>query len=75
MTLAAITATCTVFGRFLRPLLEELFTGKSIANSMELQGAHYAVFQQNVQHLHDDLNREQDELDLLVLGGVIEMQA
>ena len=42
---------------------------------MEIEGAHYAVFQQNVQHLHDDLNREQDELDLLVLGGVIEMQA
>ncbi len=73
VTLAVLAAT--VFGRFLLPPLEELFTGKSIANSMEIQKARFAALQQDVQHLHDDLNREQDELDLLALAGVIETQA
>ena len=73
MTLAIIAAT--VFGRFLLPPLEELFTGKSITNSMEMQRARFAALQQDVRHLHDDLNREQDELDLLALAGVIETQA
>ncbi len=70
MTLAIIAAT--IFGRFLLLLLEEFFTGKSIANSMEIQRARFAALQQDVQRLHDDLNREQDELDLLALAGVIE---
>ncbi len=73
VTLAILTAT--VIGRFLLPPLEELFTGKSIKNSMEIERARLAALQQNVKHLHDNLNREQDELDLLALAGVIETQA
>ncbi len=65
----------TVFGKFLLPPLEELLTGKSIVNSMEMQRARFAALQQDVQHLHNDLNREQDKLDLLALAGVIETQA
>ncbi len=73
VTLAVLAAT--VFGRFLLPPLEELFTGKSIKNCMEIERARFAALQQDVWHLHDDLNREQDELDLLALAGVIETQA
>ena len=63
VTFAVITAT--IFGRFLPPPLEELFTGKSIINSMEIKRASFAALQQDVQHLLDDLNREQHKLDLL----------
>ncbi len=73
MTLAVLAAT--IFGRFLLPPLEKLFTGKSITNSMEIERARFAALPQDVKHLHDDLNREQDELDLLALAGMIEMQA
>ncbi len=55
VTLVVLAAT--VFGRFLLPPLEELFTGKSIVNSMEIQKARFAALQQDVQHLHDDLNQ------------------
>ncbi len=73
VTLAVLAAT--VFGRFLLPPLEELFTGKSITNSMEIERARFAALQQDVKHLHDNLNWEQDELDLLALAGVIKTQA
>ncbi len=43
VTLAIIAAT--VFGRFLQLPLEELFTGKSITNSMEIQRARFAALQ------------------------------
>ncbi len=59
----------TVSGRFLLPPLAELFTGKSITNSIEIQRARFAALQQDVWHLHDDLNWEKDELDLLALRG------
>ncbi len=54
--LAIIAAN--VFGRFLLLPLEKLFTGKSIANSMEIQRARFAALQQDVRHLHVDLNWE-----------------
>ena len=44
-------------------------------NYMELERAHFAALQQDVRHLHDNLNWEQDELDLLALGLVLEKQA
>ncbi len=69
--MAVISAT--VFGRFLLPPLEELFTGKLITNSMER--ASFAALQQDVKHLHNDLNWEQDKLDLLALAGVNETKA
>ena len=67
VTLMVIPAT--VSGRFLLPPLAELFTGKSITNSIEIQRARFAALQQDVWHLHDDLNWEKDELDLLALRG------
>ncbi len=73
VTLAIIVAT--VFGRFLLPPLEELFTGKSFVNSMDIQRARFAAIQQDVQHLNDNLNREQDKLELLASAAVIETQA
>ncbi len=54
--LAVIAAT--VFGRFILPPLEELFTGKSIVNFMEIQRARFAALQQDVRHLHNNLNRK-----------------
>ncbi len=71
--MAVIAAT--IFGMFLLPPLEELFTGKSITNSMKIKRASFAPLQQDIQYLLDDLNREQDKLDLLALVGVIETQA
>ena len=47
VTLAVLAATA--FGRFLLPQLEELFTGKSITNSMDIQEARFAALQQDVQ--------------------------
>ncbi len=41
VTLAVLAAT--VLGRFLLPSLEELFTGKSITNSMEVERARFAA--------------------------------
>ncbi len=52
VTLAVLAAT--FFGRFLLPPLEELFTGKSITNSMEKERARFAALQQDVKHLHDN---------------------
>ncbi len=49
VTLAILAAI--VFGRFLLPLLEELFTGKVIANTMETERARFATLQQDVKHL------------------------
>ncbi len=63
-----------IFGRFLLPPLEELFTEKSIMNFMEIERANFAPPQQDVKYLHDDLNWEQDKLNLLALAGVIETQ-
>ena len=70
--LAVIAAN--FFGRFLLPPLEELFIGKSIVNSMELKRACFAALQQDVWHLHNNLNQEQDKLDLLAVALVIETQ-
>ncbi len=47
VTLAVLAATA--FRRFLLPQLEELFTGKSITNSMDIQEARFAALQQDVQ--------------------------
>ncbi len=44
-------------------------------NSMKIEIARFAALQQDAKHLHDDLNHEQDELELLALAGVIETQA
>ena len=55
--------------------VEELFTGKSIANPIKIERARFAALQQNVRQLHDDLNKEQDKLDLLALAGVINSKA
>ena len=73
VTLAVLAANG--FQWFLLPPLEELFTGKSITNSLEIERARFASLQQDVKHLHNVLNREQDELDLLALARVIKTQA
>ena len=65
----------TVFGRFLLSPVKELFTGKSVANPMEIESARFAALQQNVRQLRKDQNKEQDKLDLLALAGVIDTEA
>ena len=57
------------------PSLEELFTGKLVPNPIEKERAWFAALQQDIQHMHDNLNKDQDELDLLALAGVIETEA